>query len=117
MCQGLICPVPAGAQTEERSPSAKETGEPPDPAAELQRLEEQLRRTEELHTRQMLELKERLAALEAQMAAAGEARQQEDLAALMAEAEELTAGEIAREAEAAGRARDLSSAASEPCRP
>lgn len=71
--------------------------EPADPAAEARRLEERIRELEETFARQLEELRQRLAELEAQLAVAGAAGQQEELDALLAEAEELTAEEEARE--------------------
>ena len=100
----LVSHPPAVAQTPEEARDQvpeEPRDEPADPAAELERLKEQIRKIEELHARQMRELGERLAELEAQLAAAESAREEEELAELLAEAEELTAEEAAREAEAA----------------
>ena len=100
----LVSQPPAMAQTgEQAQDQAREEPreEPADPAAELERLAQRMRELEELHARQMRELRERLAELEAQLAAAESTREEEELEELLAEAEELTAEEAAREAEAA----------------
>ncbi len=100
----LLLHPPAAAQTTGEAPPAGGDRQP-DLAGEVGRLEDQLRKSEAAHARRIRELEERLAALEARLAAAEGARPADELGELLAEAEALTAGETAREAQAA-RERD-----------
>lgn len=83
---------------------AQEGNEPQagnDSSEEVRRLEERIERIEEDYRRQIEELRAELAALRGEMAAADETRQEDELEALLAEANDLTSEELQREQEAA----------------
>ncbi len=94
LCLPLAAARPVEAQTAGTQESESAATEPTD---EIERLEERLRRLEETYQRQILELQEELAELREQVSESQEDRQQEDLEALLAEAEELTAEEKLKE--------------------
>ncbi len=94
--------LPAYAQTQDAQATEKPT---PDPTDAIRRLEERLQVLEETYQRQIRELQEQLMELEEQVVASQEVRQDEDLEALLAEAEELTADEQRKE-ELAAEQRD-----------
>ncbi|MGB5159873.1 MAG: hypothetical protein WBP10_07630 [Thermoanaerobaculia bacterium] len=94
----LVPPAIARAEgVQETGPSSNE------PTTEIERLEERLHLLEETYQRQIRELQEELAELREQVAESQEDRQQEDLEALLAEAEELTAEEKLKEEVAEGQ--------------
>jgi len=94
LCLPLAAPRPIEAQTVGTQESESAATEPKD---EIELIEERLRRLEETYQRQIRELQEELAELREQVSESQEDRQQEDLEALLAEAEELTAEEKLKE--------------------
>jgi TolA-binding protein len=94
--------LPAYAQTQDSQGTENPT---PYPTDAIRRLEKRLQVLEETYQRQIRELQEQLIELEEQVVASQEVRQEEDLEALLAEADELTADEQRKE-ELAAEQRD-----------
>ena len=90
---------PVGAQTE----ASQELGD--NPAEEIRRLEQRLEELEAAYQRQIRELQEQLTELKGQFAESQKQRQDDELEALLAEAEELADDEKVKE-EAAAAERD-----------
>jgi len=101
----LLAPLLIGlnrpaAAAEDSPPRSSIQNDESDSQTEIRRLEQRLEQIEQQYYEQIGQLKQQLEALQSQIAAAEEERQEEDLEEILAEAAEITADEVLREQKA-----------------